>query len=113
MSDKDDIQKAMAKMEAEAAKIEELKNRERVRLKTRTKVEEQKNRLEEIDDQNKEDHQKEVSKVKIWVICVLVTCLATLIYVNSLNDYQRSSFVQDVVIYSLALGLIYVAMLRK
>ena len=113
MSDKDDIAKAMAKMEAEAAKIEAHKNRERHRLIRQSQAVVEKNRLAEIDQENKEDHKNEVSKLKFGGIFIFVSSMVMLIYVISLSEKQRALLVEDTIFWSLGVGMVLIALLKK
>jgi cation transport ATPase len=115
MSEKDEIAKAMAKMEAEAAKIETVKNRvqqQRLKQKKQELVQE-KNRQVEIEEDNKQQHQEMVTQFKFKAIFIIVSCVVTLIYVSSLKPYQRANLTEDVVLWGLAAGMVLVAALKR
>jgi cation transport ATPase len=115
MSEKDEIAKAMAKMEAEAAKIETIKNREQQLRRKHQKqtVVEEKNRQQEIHEDNKEQHKEMIESLQFKGIFIAISCLVTLIYVSSLKPHQRANLTEDVVLWGLAAGMVLVAALKR
>ena len=113
MSEKDNIAKALAKMEAESERIEAQKNRERQRAKRDTPVVTEISHQEVIEKQNQLDHLELKEKLKLRLIIGSVLAVGTLIYVISLNSSERALFVEDAVIWSAAGGMVLVAMLKR
>ena len=113
MSEKDDIRKALDKMDAEASQIEAVKNRKNQLIKKHSKPIIEKDRMAEVDQQNREDHQENVSQLKFKTIFIIVSCICVVIYVSSLTQYQRAELVENTVLWGLALGIVVVAMLKR